>query len=325
MTSFLRLRAIGVFAVSFVLVLGFSLSRAATNLFSTQFETAEGYDENLDLVGQLGWTSGNTGTIWNGLTQGFIAGQGQHAYIGFAAPTNTPDLFVWQPINFDPLAAGLPLVTFSVQMFIEDSTVENQNYDYFRWSLYNIQGERLFSIEFDNYELSVNYQLNGNNPIVTNTTSFLPGSNYTLTVTMNFASNRWHALLDNRLIATNQPISTTSALLNFGDMDAVWSIYDTNAPGDNYMVFDNYQITAEAITVPPPPQSQIRLLSRTTEGWALLRVFGQAGSRWSVDATTNFTHWTALTTNTVTSASFDHVDMTATGLSGRFYRARFVP
>jgi hypothetical protein len=57
----------------------------------------------------------------------------------------------------------------------------------------------------------------------------------------------------------------------------------------------------------------------------LLRVFGQAGSRWSVDATTNFTHWTALTTNTVTGASFDHVDMTATGLAGRFYRARFVP
>ena len=108
-------------------------------------------------------------------------------------------------------------------------------------------------------------------------------------------------------------------------MDAVWSIYDTNAPGDNYMVFDNYQITAEAITVPPPPQSQIRFLSRTGEGWALLRVFGQAGSRWSVDATTNFTHWTALTTNTVTGASFDHVDMTAAGFSDRFYRARFVP
>lgn len=323
MTSLFRWRAISVLLVGAVSLLGSDLSRAATNLYSTQFETAEGYNSNLDLVGQIGWTSGNTGTVWNGLTEGFIAGQGQHAYIGFAAPTNTPDLFVWQPINFDPLATGLPLVKFSVQMLIEDST--NENYDYFRWSLYNVQGERLFSIEFDNYELWVNYQLNGNNPIVTNTTSFLPGSNYTLTVTMNFASNRWHALLDNRVIATNQPISTTSAPLTFGDMDAVWSIYDTNAPGDNYMVFDDYRITADSITVPPPPPSQIRLLSRTSEGWALLRVFGQAGSRWSVDATTNFANWTPLTTNTVTGTSFDHVDMTTAGLAGRFYRARFVP
>jgi hypothetical protein len=319
------LRAIGVLAVVLVSVLGFNFSRAATNLYSTQFETAEGYDENLDLVGQLGWTSGNTGTIWNGLTEGFIAGQGQHAYIGFAAPTNTPDLFVWQPINFDPLAAGLPIVKFSVQMQIVEDTPEMENFDDFRWSVYNTQGHRLFSLDFDNLFLDVNYLLDGTNELFLTGIRFTNEVTYTLAVTMNFASNRWSATVNSTVIATNQLITTVNAPLNLGDVDAVWSIYDTNAPGDNYMVFDNYQITAESITVPPPPPSQIRFLSRTSEGWALLRVFGQAGSRWSVDATTNFTHWTALTTNTVTGASFDHVDMTATGLAGRFYRARFVP
>lgn len=323
MTSFFRLRAIGVIVASFALGLGFIPSHAATNIYSTQFETAEGYNNDLDLVGQLGWTSGNTGTNWNGLIEGVIAGQGQHGYIGFTAPTNASDLFVWQPINFDPITAGLPLITFSVRMSIEDSS--NMNYDYFRWSLYNTQNDRLFSIEFDNYELWVNYQLGGNSPIVTNTTSFVPGSNYTLRVAMNFASNRWSAVFDNRVIATNQPIDTTNALLTLGDMDAVWSIYDTNAPGDNYMVFDNYQITAEVITVPPPPPAQMQFLSRTSEGWALLRVFGQTNSRWSVDATTNFTHWTALKTNSVSAAFFDHVDQTATGFHQRHYRARWVP
>lgn len=323
MTSFIRWRAIALLVVGFVLLLGFNVARAATNLYSTQFEIAEGYNGNLDLVGQQGWTSGNTGTLWNGLVEGFITGQGQHAYIGFAAPTNTPDLFVWQPINFNPMAAGLPLITFSVRMSIEDST--NENYDYFRWSLYNTQNDRLFSIEFDNYYLTVNYQLDGNNPVVTNTTSFVPGSNYTLTVTMNFATNRWSAFLDNRVIATNQPIRTTSALLTLGDMDAVWSIYDTNAPGDNYMVFDNYQITAAAISIPPPPSAQMQFLGRTGEGWALLRVSGQNGSRWSLDATTNFTHWTALKTNTVSGTFFDHVDQTAAGLRQRYYRARWIP
>jgi hypothetical protein len=276
-------------------------------------------------VGQLGWTSGNTGTIWNGLTQGFIAGQGQHAYIGFAAPTNTPDLFVWQPINFDPLAAGLPIVKFSVQMQIVEETPGMENFDDFRWSVYNTQGHRLFSLDFDNLFLDVNYLLDGTNELFLTGIRFTNEVTYTLAVTMNFASNRWSATVNSTVIATNQPITTVNAPLNLGDVDAVWSIYDTNAPGDNYMVFDNYQITAEAIAVPPPPPSQIRFLSRTSEGWALLRVFGQAGSRWSLDATTNFANWTPLTTNTVTGASFDHVDMTATGLTRRFYRARFVP
>jgi hypothetical protein len=216
-------------------------------------------------------------------------------------------------------------------MSIEDSSESNGNYDYFRWSVYNIQGNRLFSLDFDNYDYQTNrskyisYQLDGTNELVDSSARFTNSATYALTVTMNFASNRWSATFNNRLIATNQPITTTGAPLNLGDMDAVWSIYDTNAPGDNYMVFDNYQITAEAIAVPAPPPAQVQFLGRTAEGWALLRVFGQNGSRWSVDATTNFTHWTALTTNTVTSTFFDHVDMSATGLAGRFYRARFVP
>ena len=100
-------------------------------------------------------------------------------------------------------------------------------------------------------------------------------------------------------------------------------IVDMKSPG--VTIRPLYQITAEAIAVPPPPPADIRLLSRTAEGWALLRVFGQAGSRWSVDATTNFTQWTALQTNTISGTFFDHVDQTAAGLKQRYYRARFVP
>lgn len=96
----------------------------------------------------------------NGILSGFIPGQGQQAYIGFAPPDPGSDqLYVWRPINFNPLAAGLPVINFSVLMRIADSS--NTNYDYFRWSTYNMQGDRLFSIEFDVYALVVNYQLNG--------------------------------------------------------------------------------------------------------------------------------------------------------------------
>jgi hypothetical protein len=230
---------------------------------------------------------------------------------------------VWRPINFNPINAGLPMVTFTVLMRIADS--DNDEYDYFRWSAYNIQGDRLFSIEFDNFSLEINYQLNGSSPLVTNVATFQPDHDYALNVTMNFASNLWSATLGNALIVTNKAISTTSVPLNLGDVDAVWLVYDTNAPGNNYMLFDNYHITAEALTVTPVPPSQMEFLGRTAQGWTLLRTSGSNGTRWSIDATTNFVNWTALVTNTISSSYFDHVDMTAPPFTRRFYRARLVP
>ncbi len=290
-----------------------------TNVYSTQFEAAQGYNINSNLVGQVGWLGSGTGG--NGLISNAIPGQGQSAYIGFDAPNPANDsLVIWKPINFNPVAAAYPVVTFSTQMRIEDSG--NNRYDIFRWSIYNTQGNRLFSLDFDNDFLDIGYLLDGTNNIQFTTNKFVNATTYTLTVTMNFASNRWSASFNNNVIATNKSITTTNAPLNLGDVDAVWlvnQISGTNAPGDNYMVFDNYTITAEM------PPAQVQLLGRTGDGWSLLRVNGQHNSRWSLDATTNLVHWTALKTNVISGTFFDHVDTTSAGLPRRFYRARLVP
>lgn len=325
------LRALGVSSVAALYLLGSDPSHGATDVYSTQFEAAQGYDAAYELVGQRGWLGDGTGG--SGLISGVISGQGQHAYVGIWPPFSAleTNLFVWQPLDFHPLAVGFPIVQFSVQMQILDSSPTNASYDNFRWSIYNTQGNRLFSLDFDNYDYDMNgskyvsYLLDGTNALVAAEIRFTNALTYSLVVTMNFASNRWSATLNNALVTTNQPITTTSASLNLGEVDAVWRIYDGQSPGDNFMVFDNYQISAEAIAVPPPPRAQVQLLGRTAEGWVSLRVLGQHGSRWSVDATTNFTHWTALTNKPVFGASFDHVDTTATGLQRRFYRARWVP
>ncbi len=295
---------------------------ATTNVYSTQFEAAQSYNINLDLVGQAGWLGSGTGG--NGLLTNAIPGQGQQAYIGFDAPNPADDsLVIWKPIDFNAVAAGYPVVKFSTQMKITDSTTSR--YDIFRWSIYNTQGNRLFSLDFDNDFLDIGYLLDGTNQVVFTTNKFVNTATYTLTVTMNFASNRWSASFNNALIATNKAITTTNAPLNLGDVDAVWlvnQISGTNAPGDNYMLFDNYTITAETIPVPP---AQVQLLGRTGEGWSLLRVNGQNGSRWSLDATTNLVNWTALKTNVISGTFFDHVDTTSAGLPRRYYRARLVP
>ena len=313
------LRALGLPTIALVALT--STFAAPTNIFFTAFEPGQGYTTASNLVGQAGWMGEGSGG--NGIVNEFITGQGQQAYIGYSAPAVGDDqLVAWQPLNFSPLAARLPVVKFSVLISIVDSTTNNNQFDNFRWSVYNTQVDRLFSLDFNNYYTNINYLLDGTNTLVATGISFASGANYTLFVTMNFASNRWSATLNNALLATNQPITTTGAALDLGDVDAVWLVYDTNAPGDNFMLFDNYHVTAEALPVPP---AQMEFLRRTVEGWALLRVFGLDGSRWAVEGTTNLLNWSALRTNVVSGISFDVVDTTAAGLKQRYYRARLVP
>ncbi len=155
---------------------------AATNVFSTRFEVAEGYTNTLDLVGQNGWQGAGSGG--NGLVNDFIAGEGQQAYIGFSPPDEiaADHFFVWKPINFDPLAAKLPLVQFSVLMSIVDSSTTN--YDSFRWDVYNAQGDRLFLLNFDNRYLDVGYRLDGTNQSVYPDLLFTNDVPYLLSITM---------------------------------------------------------------------------------------------------------------------------------------------
>jgi hypothetical protein len=180
----------------------------------------------------------------------------------------------------------------------------------------------LLAIDFDTGSTNVGYFLDGTQYVNTGV-QFALGATYTLTITMNFAANLWSATLNSALLATNQPITTTSKQLTLGDVDAVWSVYFPAAPGNNFMVFDNYTITADAIIAPPRPR--LTVLGRTTDGQTLLRLYGQDGSQFAIDASTNLVNWTALKTNLVTGGSFDYDDTGAPAFKRRFYRARWVP
>lgn len=300
-----------------------ALRAASTNIYSTQFEATDGFEPGYTLAGQGGWLGSDF--LGNGIVNNYLPGQGQQAFIGAnPPPANYKEFYLLRPVDFDPLAAGYPVVKFSVLLnFVDSMTTTNR--DAFLWSVFNLQGDNLFSIEFNNRFKDIGYWLDGTNDISLPDLTFTSGINYTLEVIMNFASNRWSATYNNILIATNQPITTTNAQLTLGDIDAVWVIKQlngTNAPGDNYMLFDNFRMTAENSSVPP---AQMQWRGRTGDGWTLLRVFGDHGARWAVDATTNLTHWTALRTNQISGNYFDFVDDSAAGKPRRFYRARYVP
>jgi len=285
-------------------------ANASVVIYQTSFEPAEGYNTNADLVGQKGWIGAGSGG--NGLVSGRLPGRGFQAYVGFTPPaTNDSSLFLYQPIN-----QSLPQVQFSVTMAIIDSTTSNR--DDFYWSVFNQQGQSLFTLDFDNYELKLYYYLDNTNGRTWTGLGFTNGGSYPLSLVMDFASNRWSASFNGAPAATNQPISTVGASLNLGDIDAAWAIFDPSAPGDNFMVFDDYRITA---TVPAP---QVALLGRVN-GSPTLRVTGLTDNRYALESSTDLFNWLPLQTNVASGGRFDFVDDGPLGVPRRFYRVRWVP
>jgi hypothetical protein len=205
-------------------------------------------------------------------------------------------------------------------MEIVDST--NGEYDNFYWSVYNAQGHRFFTLDFDNFDTGIYFSLDDTNGFTSTGKAFTNDTRHSLVITMNFAQNKLSATLDNNLLVTNKPITTVGATLNLGDVDAVWVVYEPTTPGNNFMVFDNYQITAEGA---PPIPTRLRTLGRTSDGQFVLRLTGEPGCNYAIEATTNYANWTVLRTNNATDGVFDFVDTAASGFPRRFYRARLLP
>jgi hypothetical protein len=283
-----------------------------TVIYQTGFEATEGYNTNKDLAGQNGWMQDGAGG--NGLLTGYFPTKGQQAYVGFAeSPDKQPWIFLFQPLN-----KHVSHVQFSVTMAIADSSSSNTNYDDFYWSVYNQQVDNLVTLDFDNYFQEIYYWFDGTNSRVDSGIAFTNGVAYPLTMDLDFANNHWSAVFNGRSIATNQPLTTGNTPLDLGDIDAGWYIYDTNAPGNNYMVFDDYRVAASI------PQPALKLLG-SLGGAPALRLSGQTNETFAIDASTNLSTWTPLKTNTTTGGYFDYVDSSAANSRARFYRGRWAP
>jgi hypothetical protein len=292
-----------------------------TVLFETQFERSEGYDPAKDLAGQRNWLMEGTGG--NGLLDGTFTGLGQQAYIGFLAPTDTNAFTsVWRPIDFDPAPANNPLVHFSVKFQIVTSTKGSQ--DDFRWSVYNKAADRLFSIDFETSTGTVSFVPQDGKFVATGSSISFDGI-YDLDVWMDFKRNSYSAYLNDYLLINSETLTQKNSPLTFGDVDAVWFVRaaDPKQAGDNYMAFDNYRITAEAISSIP---SYVETPSVKTNGFFNFRAFGEKGLKYSVEVTQDFVTWHALGEYTITSAgAFDFEDDTSKGFKRGFYRLRQVP
>lgn len=300
-------------------------AEAETVLYSTDFEFSSGFDSAYELVGQGGWigypySTNEDAVNASGIISNGPPGNAQEAFVGYFEPNPLRSFVsVWHPLNVDP---GLhPQVRFEVLMTIYDSSTNYPDLDNFRWSVYNAEGDRLFAVDFDNYNKSVTCFLDDDTNAIPTGQLFTNDAPFHFSISMDFASNRWSAAMEGTTFITDLPIATNSAPLNLGDVDAVWAIYNTNYPGDNFMTFDNYRVLAVA---PDAAAGMLKPLGMLNGGF-VLRVFGSDLRRYAVDASTNLANWTPLKTNFVTGGFVDFVDQSAAQYDQRFYRTRIVP
>jgi hypothetical protein len=132
-------------------------------------------------------------------------------------------------------------------MAIVDSN--NGNEDYFWWIVRNTTNHPMLYIEFNNSIKFIdysedNFSLNAGLPLYDGTIN-------TFSLVMDFGRNLWSASWNGApLTVFNQALTTTGAALTLGDIDAVWSFPNPSTPGNNYMIFDNYAVTAGPSTFP---------------------------------------------------------------------------
>ncbi len=286
-------------------------------LYSTGFEADEGYGAALSLTGQEQWI----GSGGDGVVTEFFPGYGQQAYIGFVASSGAQREFhnVYRPVQLARIARRQAVVKFSVMMQIVDSTSSRGPWDDFRWSVYNTNGTRLFSLDFDNQALLVSYLLDDERGFVSTGAKFDTRGYYDLEISMNFARNLWSATLNDEVVAHSQPITTLGSSLSLGDVDAVWSMRNPQFPGDNYMVFDEYSITEELTGSIAP---RLESLGSPALGGYRARIYGEPGLSYKIEASPNLVDWeTVLDVSIPAGGILDFRDSFVTAPS-RFYRLR---
>jgi hypothetical protein len=200
-----------------------------------------------------------------------VKGIGNAAYLG-ANPTRVigvadKSVYLRRAVNLDPVALGQEVASFSVVVGILDSTADsNFRRDNFEFQVWNTSSQLLAGIQFDNSRLDSLTGLplrsiyllywNGSAFVYTNTGySFLPQTPEILDFRINFRTNRWTVSLGGAPLFQDFPFYNGSSARNLGSVRAQMQVTNTYPlstdiyPGDNYMLFDDYRLRTDPVTV----------------------------------------------------------------------------
>ena len=286
-------------------------------LYYSGFEPGQDYNAEYTLIDQDAWQGEGTGG--NGLVVDNFENLGQQGYIGYWPPEEDGETFtsLWRPIKgIDPEETK---VTFTVLMMITAST--NDQRDDFRWAVYNNNEQRLVTLDFDNETRNINYALDDNIFLPTGY-NFENEALYDLKLVMDFASNKWSASIGNEVLLNSKKLTTTGASLTFGDLGPLWVYRKPETPGNNYMVFDDYELKVEtgdkSVKIPPT----LAWTGWTEDGRAILQLGGHATTDYTVEVSGDLKTWTPLQTSNPGDMWKEITDAEAPDYEQRFYRAR---
>ena len=290
----------------------------ARTLYHSDFEPEQDFDMEFALIGQGGWEGEGTGGT--GLVKNNFEGMGHQAYIGYWPPEEATETFtsLWRSV--EGISPEETRITVTMLMMIIDST--NDQRDDFRWTLYNDNVRRLMTLDFDNETRNINYALDDDVFLPTEY-GFEHEAVYELKFVMDFASNSWTVSVGEEVIVDGKKLTTTGAALTFGDLGPSWIIRNPEAPGDNYMVFDEYRITAEIRDEIPETPPTLEWAGSLINGRAKLRLGGNATTNYTVEASDDLKNWTSIET-TKLEDTWKEVLIDTRGHTQRFYRARTV-
>jgi hypothetical protein len=252
----------------------------ADEIYYTGFENFPAGDDTI--AGTDGWTgsASHAGLGLSGVdseADHLVTGIGNAAFIGGSssvlAPTASRTVNVRRTFNLNPVALEQEVMRFHAVMGIKDSTFTGfqSRRDNFDFAFYNSSGQLIGFIQFDNSTLDpltqapaqIIWRSNHNGTALVKADT---GVRYfydvllLLSVRINFRTNRWSAALDDLVLFNDLPFYTGPNAHDLGTVAVQMQIPGTGihpvtmqagpAPGDNYMLFDDFALRLDP--VPPP-------------------------------------------------------------------------
>ena len=338
--------------VALLCLVVFSLGLPASGqvtLYSTDFEPTTPtvfVAGNTALSGKDGWVvsaSGQSAGVASaqpvyGIDSNIVPGLGQTAFIGFNTPTAVSSLYsAFRPAPYSPALTGdtgNSIIRFSATIGLTKSTTTFN--DTFRISFYNngINNDGTARAVLGSIEFPTNTGTSSSNGNIyrgdsTTTTSntgveIVYGEAQELLVVINYQTNRWSASWGDSPLFVDavfrNPSNAAARPLTFGMVAVQWAITTAGSPGNNWMLFDDWNVSAE-----PLAQMSIGKIESVTNH-ATLTWSTEIGYSYRVEYSTDLTTWLKTLAGSLITPTASSLNQTFTDpgiISGkRYYRVR---
>ena len=284
--------------------------RAAT-LYETDFESFTPGTDNL--VGTDGWLATNMGEGVHGIDDEIVPGLGNTAFLGFSPPMiqeeAPPTVTVFRPLNYDPIDQDRPIIQFEALIAIADSRDdpetpfdESLRKDRFFISVYNMEGRLLAAIVYDNRINTFGLWRNDGTASSDADLEFIIDEPQFLFFRIDFESNTWSAFLDGIPVFTDAVFNGSGQKRDLGTIAAEWTLSNRSAPGDNWMLLDDWIV--EAIPRATEP-FQISKIEVTSEDLVELTYPADEGFTYRIEFSTDLENWGELPNSPITAEISD--------------------